>query len=866
MRTLVIVESPTKAKTISKFLGKDYIVESSFGHVRDLPKSHMGVDIEGGTFAPAYEIPDSKKKRVTELRKLAKSSDDILFASDEDREGEAISWHLAELLKIDPSKVKRLVFHEITKTAIEHAIKNPRELNMNLVDAQQARRVLDRLVGYELSPLLWKKVRYGLSAGRVQSVAVDLIVGRELERARFKSSAYFDLTAKLETGKDSFTARLLKYEEKIIPAGKDFDENTGKIKKPENFALLNEEAATLLAKKLLIAKPWLVSEISETPYQAHPYPPFITSTLQQEASRKYGWAARQTMRTAQSLYENGYITYMRTDSVNLSDQAISAARQAAREFGDEYLSASPKIFISKSKLAQEAHEAIRPAGSQFKHPSDVAREVSSEEAKLYDMIWKRTVACQMKNAEMITMSVKINIEKAVFESKGKRIKFAGFMRAYVEGSDDPEAELENQEIHLPNLKEKQEVKALAVDKEGHATQPPARYTEASLIKKLEAEGVGRPSTYATILDTITEREYAVKLGQALVPTYTAMITDHYLKKYFSKLVDVHFTSKMEDDLDMIAEGNEKWIPYIKNFYQGGEDSFHTKVRHASEAEGYPTLEIGEDAATKKPLVIKSGKYGPYIQRGEGGENNTASIPDNIPPAELNLEKALMLLSQPQGPQVIIKDPETGKEITRRTGRYGPYMQLGEDEPAAAPPTPRASGGRSKTTAGKEKKAKKVALTYGPKHLPISKTFNLDTITPELAIRIAHFPLVIGESKGEKIIASVGKFGPYLKKGDDFRSIPKEKDILTITLAEAEEIYAEEKKSRRKKSTVLREFGADPETGKPVQALEGPYGPYVSNGTRNFGSIPKDTKLEEITLAQALELLKQKKGKKKAKKN
>ncbi len=845
MSTLVIVESPTKAKTISKFLGKGFIVESSFGHVRDLPKSHMGVDIEGGTFEPNYEIPDSKKQRVAQLRKLAKSADDILFASDGDREGEAISWHLAELLKIDPKKVKRLVFHEITKTAIEDAIKNPRELNMNLVDAQQARRVLDRLVGYELSPLLWKKVRYGLSAGRVQSVAVNLIVEREKERARFKSSAYFDLMAKLEAGKDSFESHLIKYEEKIIPSGKDFDENTGKIKKPEDFTLLNEEAATALAKKLLETKPWLVSEITETPYQTHPYPPFITSTIQQEASRKLGWAARQTMRTAQSLYENGYITYMRTDSVNLSEQAITAAREAAKEFGDEYLSATPKIFANKSKLAQEAHEAIRPAGSHFAHPSDVAKTVSADEAKLYDMIWKRTVACQMKNAELVTQSVTINIEKAVFESKGKRIKFAGFMRAYVEGSDDPEAALENQEVHLPVLKEKQEVRALTVEKEGHATQPPARYTEASLIKKLEAEGVGRPSTYATILDTITEREYAVKQGQALVPTYTAMITDHYLKQYFSKLVDVHFTSKMEDDLDNVAEGKEKWIPYIKDFYGDVKDGFHAKVKHASEDEGYPTLEIGIDEKTKKPLVIKSGKYGPYIQRGEGGENNTASIPENIPPSELNLEKALELLSQPQGPEVVTTDLNTGFEITRRTGRYGPYLQLGED--------------------AEKKKAKKVALSYGPKHLPISKTININAITPDLARKIISFPLNIGESNGEKIIASVGKFGPYLKKADDFRSIPKEKDILTITLAEAEEIYAQEKKSRRRKTTVLKEFGLDPDTKKPLQALEGQYGPYLSNGTRTFASIPKDTNLDEMTLAQAIDLLKQKKGKKKTKK-
>ncbi|OGH77798.1 MAG: DNA topoisomerase I [Candidatus Magasanikbacteria bacterium RIFOXYC2_FULL_40_16] len=840
---LVIVESPTKAKTITKFLGNGFKVESSFGHVRDLPKSSMGINIEDGTFEPMYEIPSGKKKKVAELKKLAKDADEILFATDEDREGEAISWHLAELLKIKPEKVKRLVFHEITKTAIEDAIKNPRGLDINLVDAQQARRVLDRLVGYELSPLLWKKVRYGLSAGRVQSVAVHLIVEKELERAKFKSSEYFDLLAILSSSNEKFEAKLTEYETKPIPAGKDFDSDNGKLKKPENFILLGEKQAKELAEKLLTSKPWTISEISEKPYQTHPYPPFITSTLQQEAHRKLGWSAKQTMRTAQSLYENGYITYMRTDSVSLSSQAINAAREAAAEFGKEYVSEEIKNYQSKSKLAQEAHEAIRPAGSIFKHPSQVQKEVDGGESALYDLIWKRTVASQMKSAQMISLNVKIEVEKAIFEAKGKKIEFAGYLRAYVEGSDDPEAQLENQEITLPNLKEKQVVEAQSVKPDGHITQPPARYTEASLIKKLESEGVGRPSTYATILDTIVERDYVIKINNALIPTYTAMIVDYYLQKYFDNLVNVNFTSKMEDDLDKIAIGKEKWHPYIKEFYK---EKFHSHIEKASQDETYPDIVVGKDKNTNQEIIIRSGKYGPYLQRGAGGENNTCSLSDSLAPADLNIESAMELLSKPSGPQVIYTDEATGKDITQRTGRFGPYLQLGEDD--------------------EKKKAKKVSLTYGPKKLPIGASVNIDNINAEQAKKIISFPLNIGEIDGGKITASVGRFGPYLKKGEDYRSIPKDKDILTITLEEAKELYAQEKKTRtRKKASILKELGEDPKTKKSIQVLDGPYGPYISNGTRTFAPIPKDTQPEEMTLELALRLIEEKKAKKKKKK-
>ena len=841
-KTLVIVESPTKAKTIAKFLGRDYQVESSFGHVRDLPKSIMGVDIAGGTFQPEYEIPATKKKRVAALRKFAKEANNILFATDEDREGEAISWHLAELLKIDPAAVKRLVFHEITKTAIETALRNPRGLDINLVDAQQARRVLDRLVGYELSPLLWKKVRYGLSAGRVQSVAVNLIVEREKERSRFVTSHYFDLIAELGAEKNKFSARLITYNQKAVPAGKDFDSATGQLKNPADFILLNETEAKELAKKLAVAKPWRVAEIAKNPYQTHPYPPFITSTLQQEGHRKLGWGAKLTMRVAQSLYENGYITYMRTDSVHLSDQAVRAAREAVCEFGQEYLSEKPKVYSTKSKLSQEAHEAIRPAGQCFTHPRVVAGQVTADEAALYELIWKRTVASQMKSAKMISLSLKIVAEKAVFETKGKQIEFAGYLRAYVEGTDDPEAELEDKEITLPDLAENQIVNCETVAPEGHATAPPARYTEASLIKKLESEGVGRPSTYAAILDTIIAREYVIKNGQALTPTYTAMIVDSYLQQSFNELVDLKFTAKMEADLDAIAAGAEKWIPYIKNFYGTDQTGFHGEIKAASETDYYPNLELGASVRGEK-IIIRSGKYGPYLQKGEGENKLTAPLPDSLPPADLNVKVALELLEKPQGP-VIICLHDTGVGITHRTGRYGPYLQLGEDG---------------------ETKAKKSALTYGPKHLPISPSLDLNNITPEQAKKIISFPLTIGESQGEKIIASVGRFGPYLKRDDDFRSIPKDKDILNITLTEAEEIFAQEKKGRGRKSKIIKELGADPDTGKPVQVLEGPYGPYVSNGTRVFATVPKDAKPEDVTLSQALDLINKKIANKKKKK-
>ncbi|MDP2692958.1 MAG: type I DNA topoisomerase [bacterium] len=848
MSKLVIVESPTKAKTITKFLGNGFRVESSFGHVRDLPKSTMGIDIEGGTFEPVYEIPVTKKKKVSELKKLAKVASEVLFATDEDREGEAISWHLAEILKIKPEKVKRLVFHEITKSAIEQAVENPRGLDVNLVDAQQARRVLDRLVGYELSPLLWKKVRYGLSAGRVQSVAVHLIVEKELERSKFISSEYFDLIATISSEKEKFNAKLVEYDKLLIPAGKDFDPDTGKLVKPDNFILLDKDKAVELANKLLATTPWIISEVSEKPYQSHPQPPFITSTLQQEGHRKLGWSAKQTMRVAQSLYENGYITYMRTDSVNLSTQAINAAREAAIEFGNEYVSDVAKNYTSKSKLAQEAHEAIRPAGSTFMHPSQVEKEVNNDEAKLYDLVWKRTVASQMKSAQMVSLTVKIRVEKAVFETKGKRIEFAGYLRAYVEGSDDPEADLENQEITLPELNEQQTVTAESVEPDGHTTQAPARYTEASLIKKLEAEGVGRPSTYASILDTIIERDYVIKHGSALVPTYTAMIVDHYLQKYFHTLVNVKFTSKMEDDLDEIALGKHKWKPYIKDFYN---EKFHTHITKASSDEDYPDISVGRDDKTKEEIIIKSGKYGPYLQHGKGGENNTCSLPDSLAPADLTLNIALELLAKPQSPQIICTDDKSGKDITQRTGRFGPYLQLGEDE------DPSTSSGEAK------KKAKKVSLTYGPKKLPIGASLDIDNITPELAKKIISFPLQIGIIDGVTVIASVGKFGPYLKKEDDFRSIPKDKDILTITLDEAKELYAQEKKGRgRRKAKILKELGEEPKTKKPVQVLDGPYGPYISNGPRTFAPLPKDIEPKDVTLEQALQLIKDKKANKK----
>lgn len=844
-KTLVIVESPTKARTITKFLGSDFRVESSLGHVRDLPKSTMGVDIAGGTFTPDYVIPDAKKKRVAELKKLAQNATEILFATDEDREGEAISWHLAELLKIKPDAVKRLVFHEITKEAIAAALARPRALDQRLVDAQQARRVLDRLVGYELSPLLWKKVRYGLSAGRVQSVAVHLVVEREKARAAFCSAAYFDLVATLRADRETFTARLAAYQNKSIPDGQNFDSRTGALLEPERFTLLNQTQAEELAQTLLAAEPWTVTKVEKTPYQTHPYPPFITSTLQQEAHHKLGWGAKLTMRAAQSLYEQGYITYMRTDSVHLSDQAVQAARAAAAEFGTEFVADTIKQFANKSKLAQEAHEAIRPAGSSFRHPADMARAVTADEARLYELIWKRTVATQMKSARLVRLSVEIAVNNAVFAATGKRIEFAGYLRAYVEGADDPEAQLEDQEILLPELAKNQIVTADAVTAAGHQTQPPAHYTEASLIKTLETEGVGRPSTYATILDTITQRHYVVKDGRALIPTFTAMIVDQYLQQYFHTLVDTAFTSKMEDDLDRIAAGEEPWRPYIKQFYQGENDAgFHPAVARATTAKDYPRLELGRDPKTGQTLVVKSGKYGPYLQRGDNGAAETSALPETFPPAELTVAAAVALLAAPTAaPRVIGSDPKTGQPLTLRTGRYGPYLQIGEDE-------------------GKTK-AKKMSLTYGPKQIPISQTIDANAVTLPQALAVISLPRVLGEIEGAAVTASVGRFGPYVKMGDEFRSLPKNLDLFAITLPEARALLAQEKKGgRRKKAAVIKELGADPAGGKPMQILEGRYGPYVSNGARVFASIPKNIQPETVTLAQALQWIEEKKKKKK----
>lgn len=850
-KTLVIVESPTKARTISKFLGSDFMVESSMGHVRDLPKSNMGVDIESGSFEPVYEIPTTKKKVVTKLKKLAKDADEILFATDEDREGEAISWHLATILKIPADKVKRLVFHEITKSAINDALAHPRPLKKGLVDAQQARRVLDRLVGYELSPLLWKKVRYGLSAGRVQSVAVHLIVKREHERKAFHAATYFDIKAHLAKAAEIFDARLTQYNKKPIPSGKDFDARTGTLKKPEAFATFTEKEVADLAESLEKTTPWTVKDVTETPYKTHPYPPFITSTLQQEASRKLGWGARQTMRVAQSLYEKGHITYMRTDSVHLSSQAVAAAREAAKEFGDKYVAEKPKQFSSKSKLAQEAHEAIRPAGASFTHPKMLAQSLESDEAKLYELIWKRTVATQMKSAQLVRVSAQITVEQAMFEAKGKRISFAGYLRAYVEGADDPEADLDDKEITLPALSAGDLVEPKEVLPETHTTQPPARYTEASLIKVLEAEGVGRPSTYANILHTIMEREYVRKTGNALVPTYTAMIVDAYLQKHFDQLVDVPFTSSMEEDLDKIAQGEEEWQPYIDAFYHGKKGyPFHEEIEKAAASDEYPTITLSESPL----IVIKSGKYGPYVQRGEGGEGNTASLPDNITPAELDAPTATSLIERAAaGPQVLAQDPETGRDITFRTGRYGPYLQLGED-------------GDDTFANGKPKKAKKVALSYGPKRTPLSASIDPMALSAEDAIRVMSLPRTLGEIDGVAVTASIGRFGPYLKRDDDFRSLPKDHDLLTVTLEEAQVIFAQEKKTRgRKKATVLKELGEDPKSKKTVQVLDGRYGPYVSNGTRTFASLPKDTDPEMVTLEQALGWIAEKKaGKRKRK--
>jgi DNA topoisomerase-1 len=856
MTTLVIVESPTKARTIRQYLPPDFRVEASMGHVRDLPQSsseipesvkgekwaQLGVNVEAN-FEPLYVIPKDKQKVVKQLKQALKEADELVLATDEDREGESISWHLQQVLK-PKVPIKRMVFHEITREAIQKALQNCRDTNEQLVHAQETRRILDRLVGYTLSPLLWKKIAWGLSAGRVQSVAVRLLVRKERQRRAFRQGSYWDLKAILEKDKTPFDSRLITLEGKKIATGSDFDANTGQIIEGRDVRLLSEAEARELQERLT-DKTWTVTAIEQRPVTRKPAAPFTTSTLQQEANRKLRLSARETMRTAQSLYEQGYITYMRTDSVHLSEQAIAAARSCVEQmYGKNYLSPKPRQYTTKSKGAQEAHEAIRPAGNTFRTPQETG--LGGRELKLYDLIWKRTVACQMADARQTQFSVDLQVEDAGFRSTGKRIDFPGYLRAYVEGSDDPNAALEDQEVLLPALSQGDHPDCKELEAIGHETQPPARYTEASLVKTLESEGIGRPSTYASIIGTVIDRGYVQKSGNALVPTFTAFAVTNLLENHFPDLVDTGFTAKMEQTLDEISTGEAEWLPYLREFYWGEEGlENQVKVRESQ-------IDPNEARAIELENLdakVRIGKFGPYIEAENGNGPVTASIPKDLTPAELDPEQVETLLKQKtEGPEKVGLHPETGEPIYLLIGSYGPYVQLGE--------------------VTEENKR--------PKRASLPKGVNFEDVNLEMAVGLLSLPRNLGvhPATGSPIKAGLGRFGPYVvhdqgKEGKDYRSLKAEDNVLTVGLERALELLSQPKKgrggSRSKSKTPIRELGAHPEDGEPVNIYDGPYGPYVKHGKTN-ASIPEGESVESITLEKAAELLAAKASTKKSSKS
>ena len=853
MTKLVIVESPTKAKTIRNFLPKEYKVEASMGHIRDLPASaaeipakfkgeswaRLGVNVEDD-FDPLYVIPSEKKKRVTQLRKLLKEADELILATDEDREGESIGWHLYEVLN-PKVPVRRMVFHEITQEAIQQALSDTRDLNDDLVRAQETRRILDRLVGYTVSPLLWKKIAPKLSAGRVQSAAVRLLVIRERERRAFRSGAYWDLKALLNKRPDQpdhrFEAQLVSVDGTRVATGRDFDEATGKVAEGKEVLLLNQQEAETLRERLLKST-WTVSDVESRESTRSPAPPFTTSTLQQEANRKLNMGARETMRTAQKLYENGYITYMRTDSVHLSDQAVNAARRRITElYGEQYLHGKPRRYKTKSKGAQEAHEAIRPAGDQMRPAEQLP--ISGQERKLYDLIWKRTVATQMANARLKFTTVMIRVDNAEFRASGREVLFPGFFRAYVEGSDDPDAALENQESPLPALAVDEEVDARELEAIGHETRPPARYTEATLVKALESEGIGRPSTYATIIDTIQRRGYVFKQRKELVPTFTAFAVTALLENHFDELVDFQFTAEMEQKLDDIAAGEMNWLEYLRSFYLG-DTGLETQVRE-KEAGIDPRITSGIDLEGL-PAEVRIGQFGPFLAREENGDRITAGLPAEMAPADLTPELVEELLTQKaEGPETLGVDPETEKPIYLKSGPYGPYVQLGDE-------------GEPKKTGKGNKKPKRVSLLKGmaPEDVDLA-----------LAQRLLSLPRKLGEhpETGKQVSASVGRFGPYVLYDGTYASIKEPDQVLEIELPRALELIEEKKaKGGRSAKKVIKELGEHPDGGK-MEVLDGRYGPYVKYKRTN-ATIPKEMKPEEVTVEQAIQLIAEKKGSKK----
>ena len=873
-KPLVIVESPAKAKTLARFLGDEYRIEASFGHVRDLPEKasevpaeirkkpwgRLGVDTDGD-FTPYYVVPADKKKQVLALKAALKGASELFLATDPDREGESISWHLREILK-PKVPVRRIVFHEITEEAIREALASAHDLDENLVKAQESRRILDRLYGYTLSPVLWKKVSTGLSAGRVQSVSVRLLVEREEARRAFRTSRYWDIEARLSGGGRGFTATLVRVGDMRVATGKDFDSATGALAN-QKVRLLDESLARSLAGGLLKNLPWRVTAVDAKPGAERPAPPFTTSTLSQEASRKLGFSTERTMQIAQRLFQGveigggeieGLITYHRTDSTTLSEKAITEAARVIREmFGDEYYT-GPRRYQTRVKNAQEAHEAIRPTDFRMA-PKDLERFLESDELRIYELVWKRTMASQMPDARVLKTSVEItgmgsDGEPCAFTASGKAIEFAGFRRAYVEGSDDPEAELADQESILPAMNEGDLVAAAdradagsialtGLDPKGHETQPPPRYTEAALIKELEQAGIGRPSTYAPTIATIERRGYMFRQGKALVPSFSAFAVTNLLRDHFGDYVDVGFTAEMEEDLDQISNGERDSLSFIKAFYRDGESGHPGLAPMVARAEPnieYPVIEIGGDAATGEPLRVRVGRYGPFIQRGEGGTGNTATLPKTLPPADLTVEKALALLkAKADGPKILGQDPVTGQHVYVQHGRFGHYVQRGETPPRVKGKAPEM-----------------------PKRASIPASISASAITLDQALTLLSLPRDLGAhpADGEIIIANNGRFGPYVKHGDEFRSLEDSDDVQTITAERALELLAAPKKSRRRTATrtVLRTLGAHPQNGADVKLMEGRYGPYVTDGEVN-ASLPKSADPASFTLDAAVELLK-----------
>jgi DNA topoisomerase I len=846
---LVIVESPAKARKIGGYLGKDYAVMASMGHVRDLPANasevpeeikkqkkswaSLGVNVEH-EFEPVYVIPKDKRKTVSQLKEALKDASELILATDEDREGESIGWHLSQLLK-PKVPVKRMVFSEITKEAIQNAIKQTRQLDEKLVEAQETRRVLDRLYGYTLSPLLWKKIARGLSAGRVQSVAVRLLVQRELERMAFRSATYWDLKARLAASNSEssepaaeereFEATLVAVAGRRIATGKDFDESTGKLKAGADVVLLSESDSKSLHDRV-VSGPWAVTDVEQRPQVRRPAPPFTTSTLQQEANRKLGYSAKDTMRVAQRLYEDGYITYMRTDSVQLSREAITAVRKCVRErYGDSYLEATERSYTTKSRNAQEAHEAIRPAGTEMQTAEELS--LSGREAELYAMIWKRTVASQMVDAQLLFQTVTITSGEAEFRATGRHVEFPGYFRAYVEGVDDPEAAMDDQESALPPLSAASRLACRQLEALSHETKPPARFTDASLVRTLEAEGIGRPSTYASIISTIQDRGYVRKSGNQLVPTFTALAVTKLLERYFPRLVDLGFTAKMEQTLDDISNGEAERLPYLTNFYEGA-DGLVEQVK--AKEESIDPREACSLRINGLEPVIRVGRFGPFFEQETDGKRLTVSIPNDVAPADISPEVATRLIEEKQrGSEPLGLDPETSEPIYALAGPYGPYLQLGEV---------------------KEDGAK-------PRRASIPKSIDPATVSLGTALQLLALPRTLGNhpESGKPVKAGIGRFGPYVVHDGVFKSFGKDgsfelngrrSDVLNVDLEMAVEMLKQARK--RASATPVRELGTHPEDGSPVAIFEGKYGPFVRYGAVNV-TIPKDTSIEEVKIEQ-----------------